>query len=212
MFDITELGINTFNQAGQCRFNLILHRRSLNRVCLSRHVYIRFENSSGNMLFGSLFVRRGLLLLSTDNMLDCFRQLGNVTALYILTDLCSALQIIKVRILIRKHNNCLVIHIGAHQQSLVACIIQVGGNCQDAQTNRAGQLTNRGLVDDLIIREVIFPVFEFLADIQIPEDNLRDRLNNSSAVYGSIADISFNILLVIGQECIGVSVSRDVVL
>ena len=212
MFDITELGINTFNQTGQCRFNLILHRRSLDRTCLTRHIYISFENSSGNMLFGSLFVRRGLLLLSTDNMLDCFRQLGNVTALYILTDLCSALQIIKIRILIREHKNCLVIHIRAHQQSLIACIIQVGGNCQDAQANRAGQLTNRGLVDDLIIREVIFPVFEFLADIQIPENNLRDRLNNSSAIYRSIADIPFDILLIIGQECIGIPVSCYVVL
>ena len=164
------------------------------------------------MLFGSLFVRRGLLLLSTDNMLDCFRQLGNVTALYILTDLCSALQIIKVRILIGEHKNCLVIHIRAHQQSLISCIIQVRGYCQDAQTNRAGQLTNRGLVDDLIIREVIFPVFEFLTDVQIPKDNLRDRLNNSSAIYGSIADISFNILLIVRQEGIGISVSRNIVL
>ena len=50
------------------------------------------------------------------------------------------------------------------------------------QTNRTGLLPYDSLVNKLIIREIILPVFEFFADIQVSENDLRDGLYDGGAV------------------------------
>ena len=100
MLDVSELRIHTLNQARERQFNLILHGGSLNGAHLAGHIHTCFKDGRRDVFLGCLFISGGLLLLSANNMLDCFGELRNVAALYVFADLCCTLQLIKVRILV----------------------------------------------------------------------------------------------------------------
>ena len=130
------------------------------------NIKLCFQNSSRDVFSGSFLIGSCLLLFSANDVLNCLRQLRDVTALDIFADLSCAFQIIKIGIPVRQTQNRFVVQLRTHQQHLIARIIQICCYCENAQTHRAGQLTNGCFIDDLVVGEIIFSILEFLVDKQ----------------------------------------------
>ena len=89
----------------------------------------------------------------------------------------------------------------------------IGCHSQKLQTHTTGDGTNSNTIDHSVESEVILAVAVFLGRVNISENHLCDTLNNSCGINrGFVSDGSLYILLLIGEEVVGLSGSANVVL
>ena len=131
-----QLGINTIYEICKGTFNLIFCSAALNIDSLAMDVNPSIQNCIRDQFLSTFFISRSLLLSATNDCLNCLWKLSNIATLNILSNLHCALDLFKVRILIREHKDSFVI-CRLQNQHLIAASIKVRCYCQNSQLHRS---------------------------------------------------------------------------
>ena len=159
-----------------------------------------------------LFKSAGLLLPLTDDILNAFRELGDVFLLDILADLHRLFQFLKVWGFIGEDDDRLIVHLRIHDKLLIRRTVVVTCHGHNAQPHSTGSRAVQCLVHILVIGKIVLAVLKLLRRIDFSKYCLGDTRCHLCAVYHRVTDINGNILFFVGQESIGVPVSGDIVL
>ena len=212
LIDHVELGIDALNKALHCLIQFVLRRAVFQVEDFAVNIELALDDGFFNQAAGMAFQLPCLVVAVTDNPLDALRHLRHIPLLDILADLHRLFQLIKVGRVRRENDDCLVVDLRVHDKPLIPNAVEVACHGDDAQPHSASGRAVQRLVNVLIVGKVILAVFIFLCRIDFAVDCLRNALDDLCAVNGRILDVDGNILFLVRQESVGITIAGDVVL
>ena len=169
-----------------------------------------FDNGAAQLVHGACFVLAGLVLLVADDVLHGLGQLGDVALHHILANLHGALEGLVIGRL-RQHHHCLA-PLGLGHEPEIGLHRRIRRKRQEAQAHAAGENANCHAVNHLVKGEVVLPVAVLLRCVDVRKDHATDALHDGGGVHRRVFDFALDVLLLIGQEVVGVAGAGDVVL
>ena len=212
LIDHVELGIDTLNKALHCLVQLVLRRTVFQVEDFTVNIELALDDSLFNHTAGVAFQLPRLVVAVADDPLDALRHLRHIPLLDILADLHRLFQLVKVGRVCRENDDCLVVDLRVHVEPLISNAVEVACHSDDAKPHSASRRTVQRLVNILIIGKVVLAVFIFLCRIDFAINRLRNTLDDLCAVNRRILDVDGNILFLICQESVGITIAGDVVL
>ena len=152
------------------------------------------------------------MLPLADNVLNAFRKLRYIPLLNILADLHRLFQFIKIRRLIGQYNDCFIVDLRIHNEPFVRRTVVVACNSHNTKPHSSASRAVQGLVNVLVIGEVVLAVLEFLGRIYFSVNRLCNAGDDLRTVNRCVLDVDGNVLFLVRQEGIGIAVARNVVL
>ena len=198
------------HQIFQSLLNLTLGISALEFDMFTVHIELCGFNGFYQIFHRSLLILGSFFLLVTDNILNRFRKLVDITLFDILTNLHGTFQRFIIRG-IRQHNDGFLA-LGIRHQSQLGFFRIVSCNRKEAQAHPTSDIANGNTIHHLIEGEVVFAVAIFLGSKNISENHLPDTVNDRSRIDRRVFDFSLNVLFFIGQEVVNFSSSSDIVL
>ena len=162
------------------------------------------------LLGGGCLQSGGLLLLVADDVLDGLGERCHIALLHILADLHGLFQGVVV---IRLAQNEDGLAVGFRPQEQGGFMRNIAGNRQEAQLHAAGDGTDGGVVHHGIEGEVVLAAAVLFISVDIGENHVADPLHDGGSIHGGlVADGTLDILLLVGQEVVGIAGAANVVL
>ena len=210
--DHVELGIDALNQTVHRGVQLVFRVASLDVHDFAVDNDLCTDDSFFNIATRSFFQNTRLLLPLADDVLNAFRNLRYIPLFDIFADLHRLFQLIKIRRLIGQYNDCFIVDLRIHNEPFVRRTVVVACNGHNAKPHSSASRAIQGLVNVLVIGEVILVMLEFLGGIYFSVNRLCNAGDNLRTVNRCILDVNGNILFLVRQEGIGIAVARNVVL
>ena len=210
--DHVELGIDTLNQTVHRGVQLVFRVASLDVHDLAVDNDLCTNDSFFNIATRSFFQNTRLLLPLADDVLNAFRELRYIPLFDILTNFHRLFQLIKIRCLIGQHNDCFIVDLRIHNEPFVRRTIVVACNGNNAKPHSTASRAVQGLVNVLVIGEVVLAVLEFLGRVDFPVNRLCNAGDDLRTVNRCVLDVNGNVLFLVRQEGISIAVARNVVL
>ena len=210
--DHAQLGIHALHQTVHSSIQLVFCVASLDVHNFTVDNNLCSDNGFLNIATRPLFKGTGLLLPLSDNILNAFRELGDIPLLDILTDFHCLFQFLEVWGFIGQDDYRFIIYLRIHDKPLIRRTVKVTCHSNNAQPHPTGGGAIQRLIYVLVIGKVILTVLKFLRRIDFTIHRLGNARRHLCAVNHRITDIDGNILLFVGQKCIGVPVAGNVIL
>ena len=168
------------------------------------------DDGAAQLFDGGELILAGFVLLIADDVLHRLGQLGDIALLDVLANLHRAFERFIIR-RIRQHDSRFPA-LGLAHQPEVGFHRCIRGDSQEAQAHTAGEHADSGAVHHLVESEVVLAVAVLLCRVDVGKDHVTDALHDGGGIDRRVPDFALDVLLLVGEEVVGVACPGDVVL